>query len=124
AGTGKVVPVRKGRRSNADRTASNSNEGSGTERPPVLQPLPVIDENFLLECWRDIRKHAACGAWDGDERSAVRGKPDEQHRESGRAAEEEDLPGATGPTPPLDSQTGWTTASVGVFRWSKTSCCS
>ena len=21
----------------------------------------LIDENFLLECWRDIRKNAACG---------------------------------------------------------------
>jgi len=87
----------------------------------------LIDENLLLDCWRDIRKNAAYGVdgigareyaedltgWGGrNRRAGVRRGPDRQHQEPCRAAEEEDVPGQTG-SPSLDTQTGWKTASSG-----------
>src|SRR6266581_7689079 len=57
----KHCPARKGRKSNANLTASNSNEGSERKDLRFFNLYRLIDENFLLECWRDIRKNAAYG---------------------------------------------------------------
>ena len=57
----KHCPARRAGLSNANLTAGNSKEGSRPEGVSFLNLYRLIDENLLLDCWRDIRKNAAYG---------------------------------------------------------------
>jgi hypothetical protein len=82
----------------------------------------LIDENFLLECWRDIRKNAACGV-DG---ISARQYEENLMENIGNLVERlkrgrptgRDWSGATGFPNRMDDSVHW------AFRWWRTSCCS
>src|SRR5207237_9501296 len=81
AGKGNIV--RRGRAgiSNANLTAGNSKEGSGKERPEVLQPLPVDRRESPAGL---LARHSQEGRLRGgrNQRAGVRGEPDREHQGS------------------------------------------